>query len=218
MTDPALLLSRYPALASLPADRLARDLANLTLIQAPAHTVLFRETDPCPGFPFVLEGQVRVARGSPDGRELELYRIQAGEICMVSAACLIAEAPMAARAACTAASVLAMVDRATLIAWTGFEPVRLLVLGQLGARITELAALVEAVAFQRLDQRLARALLGRGRTVRATHQQLADDLGTAREIVSRLLRRFEEQGFVRLGRERIGIVDAEALRTLSGER
>lgn len=218
MTDPALFLSRYPALASLPAERLARDLSNVPLIQAPAKTVLFRETEPCPGFPFVLEGQIRVGRGSPDGRELELYRVQAGEICMVSAACLVAEVPMAARAACTVTSLLALVDRPTLVAWTEFEPIRLLVLGQLGARIAELAALVEAVAFQRLDQRLARALLGRGRTVHATHQQFADDLGTAREMVSRLLRRFEEQGFVRLGREQVSIVDPEALRSLSGGR
>jgi CRP/FNR family transcriptional regulator len=72
-------------------------------------------------------------------------------------------------------------------------------------------ALVEAVAFQRLDQRLSRALLARSHPVCATHQELADELGTVREIVSRLLSRFERAGWVRLARERIEIVDAGAL-------
>jgi CRP/FNR family transcriptional regulator len=82
-------------------------------------------------------------------------------------------------------------------------------------------ALAEAVAFQRLDQRLAAALLGHG-TVRAiTHQALADELGTVREIVTRLLRRFERSGWIRLGRERIEIVEPAALRAAAdglGER
>lgn len=83
------------------------------------------------------------------------------------------------------------------------------------ARMTDLMALIEAVAFQRLDQRLAAALLGHGAEVHATHQALADRLGTAREIVTRLLQRFERAGHVRLGRERIDIVDAAALRALA---
>ena len=75
--------------------------------------------------------------------------------------------------------------------------------------------LAEAVAFQRLDQRLAQALLGRGTTLRSTHQALADELGTVREIVSRLLSRFERAGWVSLGRERIDVLDSAALRALA---
>jgi CRP/FNR family transcriptional regulator len=76
-------------------------------------------------------------------------------------------------------------------------------------------ALAEAVAFQQLDQRLAGALLGRGSVVHGTHQALADELGTVREIVTRLLKRFERSGWVSIGRERIEIVDAAALRQLA---
>jgi CRP/FNR family transcriptional regulator len=72
--------------------------------------------------------------------------------------------------------------------------------------------LVEAVAFQRLDQRLAALLLRKGSPIRATHQAIADELGSVREIVSRLLRSFEDRGWVALGRERIEITDPEALR------
>ena len=76
-------------------------------------------------------------------------------------------------------------------------------------------ALAEAVAFQRLDQRLATALLGRGAIVNATHQALADELGTVREIVTRLLRRFERAGWIALARERIELIDPAALRQLA---
>jgi len=77
-------------------------------------------------------------------------------------------------------------------------------------RLTELMTLVKADAFQRLDQRLAAALLGHGAVAHATHQALADQLGSAREIVTRLLKRFELAGLV--SRERIEVVDVPALR------
>ncbi|TDM06161.1 MAG: hypothetical protein C4K60_16105 [Ideonella sp. MAG2] len=73
----------------------------------------------------------------------------------------------------------------------------------------------EAVAFQRLDQRLATCLLGRGSPITTTHQALADELGTVREMVTRLLKRFEQAGWLQLGRERITVLDARALRELA---
>ena len=75
--------------------------------------------------------------------------------------------------------------------------------------------LIDAVAFRKLDQRLAAALLGRGQDIGITHQQLADELGTVREIVTRLLRRFEREGWVELAREHIHIIDSAALRTMA---
>jgi CRP/FNR family transcriptional regulator len=77
-----------------------------------------------------------------------------------------------------------------------------------------LTLLIDAVAFHKLDRRLAAALLGRGQQLLVTHQALADELGTVREIVTRLLRRFEREGWVSLGREQIQIVNGAALRAL----
>jgi CRP/FNR family transcriptional regulator len=76
-------------------------------------------------------------------------------------------------------------------------------------------ALAEAVAFQRLDQRLAGALLGHGASLHITHQALADQLGTVREMVTRLLKRFEGAGWVTLARERIDVLDGRSLRALA---
>jgi len=84
-----------------------------------------------------------------------------------------------------------------------------------GERLSTLLSLVEAIAYQKLDQRLASLLLAKGETVLATHQALADELGSVREIVSRLLRAFEDKGWVDLARERILITDRTALSALA---
>ncbi len=79
-----------------------------------------------------------------------------------------------------------------------------------------LLSLVEAITYQKLDQRLAALLLAKGDSVHATHQALADELGSVREIVSRLLRAFEDKGWVDLARERIEVTDRKALQALVG--
>ena len=81
----------------------------------------------------------------------------------------------------------------------------------------KLMQLVEEVAFRKLDQRLAGLLLGKGRLIHATHQQLADELGSVREMVSRLLKNFADQGLVRLSREQVEILDPTGLRQLSSQ-
>lgn len=210
--DLAILLAYYPALAGFPTHLLETYLAERGWTDVPEGVLVFAEHSPCGGFPFLVEGQVRVSRGSPLGRELELYRVNPGEVCVVSAACSLGSMPMHARGVATRSTRLLLVDPATLVAWTENQDLRRFILGVMADRMADLMELVEAVAFRRLDQRLAAALLGHGAEVRTTHQQLADELGTAREIVSRLLKRFEADGLVRLGREMIAICDAAALR------
>ena len=219
VADPALrarLAALYPLLAELPpaeADAvLARDAVHA---EVPAGTLLFSEGAPCGGFPMVLGGAVRVARGSPGGRSLELYRVTPGELCVVSASCLFGHAPMSAHGVAAEPSELVLLTPAGFERWCAHKPFRRYVFGIFADRLADLMALAEAVAFQRLDQRLAAALLGRGAVLNATHQALADELGTVREIVSRLLKRFERSGWIAVGRERIEIVDAAALRALA---
>jgi CRP/FNR family transcriptional regulator len=119
---------------------------------------------------------------------------------------------MPAHGVATAASELVMLSAETFDAWTAYPPFRKHVLGLFSERLADVIALAEAVAFQRLDQRLAAALLGHGNVIVATHQALADELGTVREIVTRLLRRFERSGWVALARERVEVLDPAALR------
>lgn len=209
----ARLLALYPALQTLPATELNDGLAQQAqVINVPAGRLLFDEGAPCQGFPLVLGGTIRVARGSPTGRRLELYRVTPGELCVVSTACLFGHAALSAHGQTVDATELVLLGPASFEAWCRHEPFRRYVFGVFADRLADMMALAEAVAFQRLDQRLAHALLGRGSTLHATHQELADELGTVREIISRLLGRFDRAGWVRVSRERIDVLDAAALR------
>jgi CRP/FNR family transcriptional regulator len=218
--DPATvqqLLDLYPALQAIDESERQRVLHTDTQRAAvPAGTTLFEEGQPCRGFPMLLAGSVRVARGSPGGRSLELYRVTPGELCVVSTSCLFGTVPLTAHGHTTEATDLVLLSPAGFARCAAFEPFRRFVFGVFADRLADLMALAEAVAFQRLDQRLAHTLLGHGAVVHATHQMLADELGTVREIVTRLLKRFERSGWVSLSRERISIVDAAALRALAG--
>lgn len=211
--DTARLLRHYPSLAAIDAALRDHVIAqHVQWIEAPAGAVLFDEGRPCRGFPMVLHGEVRVARGSPAGRALELYRVPAGELCVASMACTVGARPMQAHGVATQDTALALLDAQGFGLWCAEEPFRRFVFSVFAERMADLMTLVEAVAFQRLDQRLATALLGHGPALHTTHQALAEQLGTAREIVSRLLRRFEQAGEIRVLRERIDILDAAALR------
>ncbi len=210
------LKSLYPAFTSMSDEALERLLAGAVVRTVPAGTVLFDEQSPCQAFPMLVEGSVRVVKSAPSGRELQLYRVLPGESCILSTGCMLGNAPYSARG--IAESELTFVALPPplfhkLIA--EHEPFRNYVFGLFSDRITELMQLVEAVAFHKLDQRLAALLLGKGKTIRTTHQHLADELGSVREIVSRLLKTFAEQGAVSIGREEIEIVNPALLRRVA---
>jgi len=205
----------YPALSQVQPSLTGPHPPALPM-QVPAGTVLFTENTPCQGFPLVLDGEIKVSRSSGDGRSLELYRVVPGELCLVSSACLFRTQPLSAHGVTTRASTLLLIPPDVFSRWLETPAFRNEVLGLFAERMADLTVLIDAVAFQRLDQRLAAALLGRGPDLALTHQALADELGTVREIVSRLLRRFEREGWVRLSRERIHICDSAALRAMAG--
>jgi CRP/FNR family transcriptional regulator len=132
-------------------------------IQVPAGTELFSENAPCRGFPLVLEGEVKVSRHSGDGRSLELYRVVPGELCLVSSACLFRKAPLSAHGITTKPTTLLLIPPPIFNAWLESPSFRNDVLGLFAERMADLTGLIDAVAFRKLDQRLAAALLGRGR-------------------------------------------------------
>ncbi|CAN5383430.1 Crp/Fnr family transcriptional regulator [soil metagenome] len=215
-TAPALPApaSLYPALAQVQPS-LADVHPAIAPVSVSAGTVLFHENAPCQGFPLVLDGEIKVSRHSGDGRSLELYRVVPGELCLVSSACLFRTQPLSAHGVTTRASTLLLIPPDIFTRWLETPAFRNEVLGLFAERMADLTGLIDAVAFHRLDQRLAAALLGRGQNLALTHQALADELGTVREIISRLLRRFEREGWVALAREHIHIRDSSALRAVA---
>lgn len=212
---PAELVALYPVLGKLPAGLLQRIVDSMQTLAVPGATVVFDEHQPCRGFPFVLEGAIRVVKLSASGRELPLYRVLAGESCIISSSCLLGHADYNARGVSEGSTTLALLPRPLFDEMLGEAVFRNFVFALFSERMAELMQLVEEVAFRKLDQRLAALLLGKGRVVHATHQQLADELGSVREMVSRLLKGFAEQGLVKLGREQVELLDAAGLRRVA---
>ncbi len=210
------LAELYPVLGNLPAALQARFAAETQQMTVPAGTMLFDERQPCQGFPFVLSGGIRVVKIAANGRELPLYKVMPGESCIITSSCLLGRQDYNARGVAALETTLALLPRRLFEEMLGEADFRGFVFQLFAERIAELMQLVEEVAFRKLDQRLANLLLGKGRQLHVTHQQLADELGSVREMVSRLLKGFAEQGLVRLGREQVEILDPAGLRRIAG--
>jgi CRP/FNR family transcriptional regulator len=213
------LLGRFPLFAELPAHRLSALLEGADLLRATAGAVLFDAKQPCRGFPLVLDGSIRVTKRAPNGREILLYRVEPGQSCILSGGCLLGHSDYTASGiAETDVAILSVPPALFNELMLQFEPFRRYVFGSYGERLSEVMELVEEVAFRQLDGRLARLLIRRGPVVEGTHQRLAEELGSVREIVSRLLRSFEQRGWVQIERERVTVTDPKALSTLAAER
>jgi CRP/FNR family transcriptional regulator, anaerobic regulatory protein len=215
--DPQKVLDLYPSLDGLPGDRLNALLQPQAVLQAPAGAMIFAENQPCQGFPLLLEGSIKVVKQAASGRELMLYRVAPGGSCIITSSCLLGHSDYNARGIAESPLSLLLLP-APVFAQLMFDhmPFRDFVFHLFAERIGELMQLVEEVAFARLDQRLAKLLLARNESVlNITHQQLADQLGSVREIVSRLLKGFAAQGLVSLGREQLTIIDRNGLQKLA---
>lgn len=189
-------------------------------VSAPGGTVLFQPGQACERLVLLTKGSVRVRMVSETGREIELYRVRPGDMCVMSVACLMGERPYQAEGIADGEIEGIAISRGLfreLLAQS--EAFRETVIAVQTRRIFDLVSLVDELAFHRTEARLAARLLqraGRDDVVPETHQELALDIGTAREVVSRRLKRFEVQGLVALERGRVRILDRAGLGTLVG--
>jgi CRP/FNR family transcriptional regulator len=206
------ILESYPALASIPPDLLRRLEHEANAVQAPAGRRLFGEGSPCTHYPLLVEGSIRATKSSPDGHEILLSRLQPGESCIITVVALLGQTRYAAVGSAESDLLLYGLPRLffeeTILRAPAF---RVFVFQSLSACMADLMALIDDVAFRRVDQRLASRLLRQSQPLAITHQMLADDLGTTREVVSRTLEAFQESGYLKLGRKRIEILDRPAL-------
>ena len=206
----------FPALAALEPEA-ARLFAAARQVDIPAGTVLFQDGSPCGNYVLVIEGSIRVQKVAENGREIVLYRVEGGQSCVLTTNCLIGGENYAAEGiaenAVTALVLPAMAFRALLASSDVF---RSFVFSAYASRMSDLLLLIEEVAFGRIDARLAAWLAERGGgELKATHQEIAVELGTAREVVSRQLKEFERRGWVALGRGRLAVQNIKALSALA---
>jgi CRP/FNR family transcriptional regulator len=214
-TDRARLLRVYPVLRELPAALLAKVGETAKPIRASAGERLFGEGSPCTDYPLVIEGIIHVSKTSPDGHEILLYHLDPGESCVITVLALLGDRSYPAVGKAETKVSLFVIPRSLFLEMVLESPAfRLFVFNSVSQRMAHLMALVDDVAFRRIDQRLASRLLLDRQPIRATHQMLADELGTSREVVSRTLEVLQQAGMLRLGRKRIEILDRNALNRL----
>ncbi|MFC6687878.1 Crp/Fnr family transcriptional regulator [Jhaorihella thermophila] len=190
-------------------------------LSCPAGTVIFRAGEDCPGFVRLTRGTIRVTLTAPNGREVVLYRVEPGDVCLQTFACLtdgrsysaegVAEADVEGEVIPHAVFRRRMAEDAAF---------REEVMAAVARRFADYEKLVEDVALTGFDARLARALLRLargGEGIETTHEALAAETASGRAFVSRRLAEFARLGLIRPGRGRIRILDRAALERVADD-
>jgi len=209
----------FPGLKRLDPENSAPLVENSKVISLPAGTRIFGPGQSPENFLLLLEGTVRVQQVSDKGRELVLYRVSAGESCALTTACLMGYEEYLAEGIAESAVNAVAIPRATFDELIARSPkFRQFVFTAFSVRVTNLFKIIEEVAFSRIDVRLAQKLLELADAhnhVSLTHQQLASELGSAREVISRQLQEFLRQGWIAKSRGSIEITEPGALKRLA---
>ncbi|TNJ45134.1 Crp/Fnr family transcriptional regulator [Phaeobacter sp. B1627] len=212
-------VERFPGLSHLDVSTKGWLLEQSKVVRIPKGATVFGPGNSPENMLFLLDGTIRVQQVSDTGHEIVLYRIHAGESCVLTTACLLAYEDYSAEGVSETEVSAAAVPRALfdmLVAQS--KPFRDFVFAAFSKRITDLFLMIDEVAFQRMDVRLANRLidLSAGRDeLDATHQKLSVELGTAREVISRQLQEFQRRGWIRQARGCIHILDRDKLQKLA---
>ena len=206
----------FPDLAASRDPGIDRIMNDARLLRLEANQPAFHDGAQCESYLLVVEGSVRVQAHGKNGRDIVLYRVNSGQPCILTTSCLLAGDNYPAEGVTeTEVTAIALPAGVFYRGVNESDAFRRFVFRNYGQRLAALIERLEEVAFDRIETRLAQALLAKrhqGGPILATHQDLASELGTAREVVSRELKRFQTNGWVRLGRGSLEILDAEGLR------
>jgi CRP/FNR family transcriptional regulator len=209
----------FPPLKELPASDVARLRSGSAVVSLPTGSRIFGPGQKPEKFLLLLSGTIRVQQAAESGREIVLYRVAPGESCTLTTACMLGREDYLAEAIAETPVRAAAIPRSLfdeLIASS--RPFRQFVFTAFSQRVTNLFRLIGEVAFARIDLRLAQRLLQMADNrdhLSATHQELASELGSAREVISRQLQEFQRRGWIKVMRGEIQLTDRAALSLLA---
>ena len=188
-------------------------------ITLPQGTITFHQGDTCANYLLVLNGSIKVIARSPSGREIVLYRVKPGGSCVLTTSCLLSGTQYPAEGISeTDIRALAIPAKAFNHGLARSEAFRKFVFDSYGQRLVEVIALVEEISFGQINQRLARYLCEHSNAeymLYMTHQELATELGSAREVISRQLKDFEQRGWIEQQRGKIRLCNLEGLKSIT---
>ncbi len=204
----------YPVLQELPPSLQHSFMDSCYPIQAPDGEVLFDMDATIQSFILLTQGTIRVIRPEVD-RELVLYRVQPGGCCAISVSHLLGDTRFRARAVVESAIQGAALPQPLFREMIEQSPSFChFVMRGYSDRLVQLLDLIGRITTMRLDQRLARLLVSRGPVIHTTHFQLADELGSVREVISRILKDFEAKGLIKVERGKIEVIDPDILQQI----
>jgi len=198
--------------------QLIRDFKdNAYFAKIPSGRDIFVEGDQVDGIALMMSGVVRVYKLGETGREITLYRFGEGESCVITANAILNQQGFPAIAQVEQDAEAVMIPAEVFSNWVKqYDPWRDFVFGLVSDRLASVMEIVDEVAFQRMDRRVASFLLNRSKLqnpILITHQEIANEIGSSREVISRLLEDFSNRELVRLSRGEIQILDFEGLNT-----
>jgi CRP/FNR family transcriptional regulator len=213
-------LASFPELTELEEEAKAELLGATQFNRLRGGDIAYRQGQHCQAYVMCIEGQTRVYKTSESGREILLYQVGPGETCVLTTSCLMAGSPFPAESNAQTDVLLAALPASVFHRLMGVSPrFRKFVLDNYGDLLSSLITLVDEVAFASLDLRLARRLLAEANAqgvVAKTHHQLALDLGSVREVISRYLAEWERMGWVHATRGSIEVKNRSALSSYGG--
>lgn len=201
------------------ADTVAtRLLDSANLVSLKKNNTVFHQGDACSNYLIVLDGKVKVFTRAENGREILLYRLSKGDSCVLTTSCLFGHKNYPAEGQTeTDVIALAIPEKQFNHAVENSEKFRAMVFAAFSSHLSNLIMLVEEVAFGKLDVRLAKHLLSQSddeNLLTSTHQNIATELGSAREVISRQLKELESKGFIKINRGNIQIINSAALQEI----
>ena len=183
----------------------------------PAGRQIFVEGDEVDGIALLMSGVVRVYKLGETGREITLYRFGEGESCVITANAILHQQDFPSIAIVEKDAEAVMIPAEVFSDWVRrYDPWRDFVFNLVSERLANVMEIVDEVAFQRMDRRVASFLLERSQLqnpIRITHREIANEIGSSREVISRLLEDFAQREIVRLSRGEIEVLDFENLNT-----
>ncbi|KPJ99564.1 MAG: hypothetical protein AMK71_09550 [Nitrospira bacterium SG8_35_4] len=222
--DPELtkLIQLFPFLNDAGEELREQMVKHFSIVKAPKGNCLFLEGDECSNFPLILAGSVRVYKLGESGKEITLYRLGPGDGCIMTASCILSRTGFPAIASVEEPLEMAVLPSAVFQSWMGrYEIWRNYIFGLVANNLSAIMATLEEVAFQRMDVRIAEFILKHAEKsdngIKITHQDIALELGTSREVVSRILKHFESDKLISLKRGAIMLTDMERFRQMTSQ-
>lgn len=178
--------------------------------------ILLRSGDPCSFAVFLYEGEMKVSKTGNNGREINLYRVHSGQACILSITSSLSGQHYPAEAIVEKDSKLFLIPKQDLKFWLSTKPLlQDQVYQHMAARFIDMMKLFDNLFFRKIDERVLTFLLDHlkenGSVLSMTHDEIASELGSAREVISRIMKQFEKKGYIRISRGKIFMVNREVL-------